>query len=194
MDKFNIEDTLSKMLDKKVEDIDRLTFPDETLALCKFAFIPFEITENQDNPDLSYRLIGANSETQDLLYGNKGNDCMLTNLTEIWELAAQNKLHANFASSYMKEEEAISIAKLRVIPYQIYIGRLEQAQKYKAKCKAEDRPTVDIMRLVGVRDDGLLMYGTDTKTGGSVSTILDQNSLMYMLSQEKIIDFAELEN
>ena len=65
-------------------------------------------------------------------------------------------------------------------------------KEYAAKCIAENRPSIDIMKLVGYRQDGLVMYGTNTATGGTVSTILAVTVLKTMLDENKLVDYKEL--
>lgn len=191
MYKFNIDGNISKEYQSKI-DATKGMDPNEILEFCKDNFIPFEITENQDDPSKTHRLIGKNDNNLELMYGSLSNDCILTTLTEIWDLGKEGKLFANYGYQYMPKNHAKEFCAGQGIPFEIYVGRLEEAVAYKNKCEVENRPTINIMRMVGARADGLVMYGTETETNGTVSSIMHVEFLTSMIASGQIIDYKDL--
>lgn len=168
----------------------------QSLDFCKQQLLPPVIKYNNSD----YKLLAVNPDfSTGKLYYVKLDDGK--QLIEIEHFELLQKSNTGEIGTYynlirLDDKEAREAAIKHGVPFQIYVDRMDEANKFKkyADKRSFDPSKNSILRLVRAREDGILIYGLTENANDTMTLYTNVKTLKEQIKKDKIIDFAELTN
>lgn len=168
--------------------------PKDVVEFCKIQILPPLIKYANQN----YILIGISSDynSGELYYASllTNNNLIEITLEELLHKSNSGEIGTFYNKIRYSEYEAKEAANKLKVPYQIYVDRLDEAQKFKTYNKKRDfDPSKNsILSLIRTREDGVLLYGLTENVESTMTLYTNVLTINNMLEAGKIIDFKEL--